>query len=379
MSKIGILTFHYSNNYGGVLQALSLQKTIELMGFDTEIINFIPSYYRPILIRNTLGINRNNLFNKKNFNLINLFRKYIIAKKYNKKITDKFNEFRKNEMKLSKQVDEVSIISILKNYDAIVVGSDQIWNPSQRKNREYFLDFGKYFTGKKISYSADSTLKEIDKDDFDKLRNNLLDFDYISVRNEHSFEFVYNVIGTKVDIVTDPTINYNFNIDYKEIKNSYILTYILGREIKGTNARAINKIKEVYGNLPVYSIIIPTMDFELPNYSDKIFYDLDPYEWLSMIKNATFFYTDSFHGVLYSLKYNIPFLAYYSEKLRSSRFIDLGMRYNIEKYIVQNIDEIDLKNSLRDKPDFQSINNLLYEHRQYSINKFESVLHQLLM
>mgnify|MGYP000977622301 FL=1 len=39
MNKIGILTFHYSNNYGGVLQALALQKVLQSRGYNVEIIN----------------------------------------------------------------------------------------------------------------------------------------------------------------------------------------------------------------------------------------------------------------------------------------------------------------------------------------------------
>jgi len=378
MGKIGILTFHYSNNYGGVLQALSLQKAIELMGFEVEIINFVPSYYNTS-IKNSLGISKKTLFVKKNFNLINLCKKYFIARKYNHRITQKFNEFRMKEMRLSKQVDENSILTILNNYDLIIAGSDQIWNPSQRKNREYFLDFGSYYTGKKVSYAADSTIKEVNKEDIEKLRRNLLDFDYISVRNEYSSDFVYNIIGRKVDIVTDPTINYNYQPNIDCIDNEdYILVYTLGKEIEGSNLVALKKVKDVYGNLPIYSIIIPTINFELPNYADKIFYDLDPNEWLIMIKKAKFFYTDSFHGVLYALKYNIPFLAYYTEKMRSTRFIDLSKRYNIEKYIVQNTEEIDLKNSIKSKPDFESINNLLNIHKQYSLAKFEEILKNLL-
>ena len=45
MKNIGILTYHYSTNYGGVLQAYALQKVIEEKGFNVEIINYIPDDY----------------------------------------------------------------------------------------------------------------------------------------------------------------------------------------------------------------------------------------------------------------------------------------------------------------------------------------------
>jgi hypothetical protein len=377
MSKVGILTFHYSNNYGGVLQALSLQKVLVSMGYDVEVINFVPASYRPTIIMDKLGFRRNIFKNKaKDLNLINIIKKINIMKKYNNTITEKFNSFRKKEMKLSKQVDENSLETILNDYETIIVGSDQVWNPSQRKKPEYFLNFGNSFKGKKVSYAADSTISEIDMEDIDNLRKFLNDFSFISVRNEHSFCFVKSITNKEATIVADPTILYDFQ-DYnikKEKNEDYILTYILGKEIEGTHSKALEKIKKKYGELPVYSIKIPTMNFELSDFADKLFYDLDPVEWLNMFRNAKFIYTDSFHGVLFSLKYHKPFLAYYTEKIRATRFIDLGKRYNIEKYIVQNVEEIDEKGSIDIKPKFKMIDNLLEKHKQYSLEFLKKAL-----
>lgn len=377
--KIGILTFHYSNNYGAVLQALSLQKAVETMGYDVEIINFVPYSYRSTNIINNLGISKNLFKNKvKDLNVINIYKKICIMKNNSAAITHKFNLFRKKQMKLSEQVDENSLETILENYDAIIVGSDQVWNPSQRKRPEYFLNFGDSFKGKKISYAADSTVKEINGEDVDTLKKSLNFFSSISVRNEHSFDFVKAITNKEADIVADPTIIYDFQSENDSIENKedYILTYVLGKEIEGTHIKALEKIKKVYGNLPVYSIKIPTMNFEVSKYADKVFYDLEPNEWVRMIKNAKFIYTDSFHGVIFSLKYHKPFLAYYTEKMRATRFIDLGKRYNIEKYIVQNVVEVEVKESIKIEPNFKAIDNLLGEHKQYSLEFLEKVLRE---
>jgi polysaccharide pyruvyl transferase WcaK-like protein len=381
MNKIGILTFHYSNNYGGVLQSLSLLKALQSKGYNAEVINFVPSNYKPTRIINNLGLSRNIFRNRiQHLNIINMVKKISIIKKHSNTITDKFNSFRKREMNLSEQVDENSIDTILENYDVIIVGSDQIWNPSQRKRPEYFLNFGTKFNGRKISYAADSTTEEVNMDDMDNLKDCLKDFSYISVRNEHSFEFVKSIINKDPVVVADPTILYDFkdknrNRDKKE---DYILTYVLGKEIEGTHNKAIEKIKKVYGNLPVYSIKIPTMNFELSNFADKVLYDLDPAEWVNMFRNAKFIYTDSFHGVLFSLKFHKPFLAYYTEKMRSTRFIDLGKRYNIENYIVQNVKEIDRKRSLEIPCDFSNLNTVLEKQKEYSFEFLEKAIGDLL-
>lgn len=377
MKKIGILTFHYTNNYGGVLQALSLQKTLELKGYNVEVINYVPSSSRIVRILTNLGITKNLFKNRaENFSIINIIKKIIIMKRHSETIMEKFDRFREYEMKISKKVDEKSIGTILNNYDLIIVGSDQIWNPSQRKRPEYFLDFGDRFKGKKISYAADSTIKEINVDDMYNLRRSLNAFSSISVRNEHSFEFVKSIINKEPTIVADPTVLYDFKYDISKNreKGNYILTYILGKEIEGTHNKALEKIKNVYGDLPVYSIKIPTMNFTLSDFADRVFYDLDPIEWLNMFRNAKFVYTDSFHGVLFSLKYHKPFLAYYTEKMRATRFIDLGKRYNIDNYIVQNVEEIHKKKSIELKPDFEMIDRMLEEHKQYSLDYLEKAL-----
>lgn len=372
MSKIGILTFHYSNNYGGVLQTYSLYKVIEKLGYDVEIINFVPSTYTPNRILYNLGL-RKNIFKTRveDINIIKIIKKIVIMNKYSNIITEKFDMFRNNELKLSEKVDEKKIIKILNNYELIIVGSDQVWNPNQRRNPEYFLNYGDCYKGKKISYAADSTISDINLKDINNLKIALSNFDFISVRNEHSYKFVKSIINKDVFIVADPTLLYDikYSLNNNNILSTkdYILTYVLGEEIEGGHYKALEKIKSVYGNLPVYSIKIPTMNFKLSDYADKVFYDLDPFEWLNMLKNAKFIYTDSFHGVLYSLKFNKPFLAYYTEALRATRFIDIAHRYNLEDFIIKNVDEIDKKMSLIKKPNYTEINEIIKIHKAYSL------------
>ena len=375
MNKIGILTFHYSNNYGGVLQCFSLYKVLQDKGYNVEVINYIPKEYKKINIISELSNIKKDIFKLKK-----VIKKLNIKIKYSKNITKKFDEFRNNNIKLSKEVNEETIVDILNQYDLIIVGSDQVWNPLQRLRKEYFLDYGDLFKGKKISYAADSTNSIINDNDLNNLRKSLKEFDYITVRNEHTKIFVKRILGIEVKIVADPTLLYDFSNEIRKqgCKEKYILTYILGKELKGSNLKAINKIKEKYGNIKVYSIEIPNSNNEINNYADKIFYTLNPIEWLEMFKNATFVYTDSFHGVLFSLKFKRPFLAYYTEVLRASRFIDLGKRYNIDNYIISDIHDLKCKKSLEKKIDFETIDTLMKNQKLESINLLDNTLKNFL-
>lgn len=378
MKKIGILTLHYSNNYGAILQALALQRTIQSMGCEVEVIDYVPSTYTSTKKVGYLELVKKTL--KKRYedsSLTGLMKKAIIIKKHSESLITKFDDFRSKEIKLSKKVDENSLLSILNDYETIVVGSDQVWCPYQRKNPEYYLNFGSRFSGNKISYAADSTIKEIETEELDTLKNALREFNYISVRNEHSFEFVKTLTGKDADIVADPTILYDFKSYHLTTKGNYILVYVIGKEISGSHVSAIEKIKKVYGNLPVYSIKTPTTNFDLTYFADKTMYELDPAEWVNMFLNASFVYTDSYHGALFSLKYHKPFIAYYTEKMRATRFVDLGSRYDIEKFIVQSVDDIEKKRSLASGPDFNKTDNLLENHKKYSLKALEENLLKL--
>jgi hypothetical protein len=383
MKKVGIISYHYSNNYGGVLQNYALYNYINRLGYEVETINYVQSYVNLKSIFYNSGLRKNiiRMIKEGDFNLKKLSKRLYVKSKYNDKIISKFDEFRNDYCRLSVRVDEKNIYSILQDYEAIIVGSDQVWSPGARSNKVYFLDFGDCYNGLKFSYAADSTTSEVDSRQKDRLKTLIEDFDAVSVRNQHSFEFVKRITGKEVSIVVDPTLL----IDFSDItqdsfysnyrcEEKYILVYVLGNELSGSNREVINKIKKKYGNIKVYAVIIPTMKFNMCNYADKVLYDLGPIEWLNMIKNATFILTDSFHGTLFSIKFRRPFLAYYTEKLRSTRFEDLGKRYGIDEFIVSDINEIDKKNSLDKLPDFNKIEEILLAQQNDSIGFLHEIL-----
>lgn len=369
IGEAGILTFHYSTNFGGVLQSYALYKFLEHLGISVELIDYIPSTYHGQKVYRNIGF-------KSDFNVKRLLQRMRVKHKFCHTSMHKFEHFRRSSMRLSSGVDESTLRVSLGDYDTVVVGSDQIWGLGQRGKPEYFLGFDE-FKGNKVSYAADSTIAEVSEEHIDKLRRELGDFDRISVRNKHSQKFVETVIGEKPPIVADPTLLWDFNElgrGFMGDSDPYILVYVLGKDINGSNRKAIEEIKRIYGNLKVYAIVIPTMKFNICDYADKVFYDLGPEEWLDMIRNATFVYTDSFHGTLFSLKFHKPFLAYYAEAMRATRFIDLAERYQIGRYIVSSVDEIEAKGSLLETPDFATIDQLIEEHRAFSIRFLEEAL-----
>lgn len=329
--KIGILTLHYGCNYGGILQCYALQTFLESLGHNVEVINYIPSMHVS-LFKRILGklktiTSISDLFhNIKDFSKVQS--KVNKPSKINRKDFKKiFDIFRANRLKLSQLVNEDTIHNIQNNYDAVIVGSDQVWTSLYGKRQIYFFDWlDNNYRGKRIAYAACSAHQVVRGKSRKILEELLSKMDAIGVRDNTTKLLVSSVNpAIKTTLVTDPTLLYNFDEfnDNKKITFPYILTYILGTEIDGGHKQALKRIKEVVGNIAVISVIIPDMSSGIEKFSDEILSDVTPEQWVTLIRNAAAIYTDSFHGVIFSLKFHKVFFAYYANAIRASRLIDL--------------------------------------------------------
>ena len=350
--KIGILTFQHSINYGAQLQCLALQNILRKMGHEVEVIQYYPYKERPFF--RDINIPKNGFFKA--------FLYMILRFCYMKKLRMRFFSFKKKYMSLSSSCDNKKSLAIVAaNYDAVIVGSDQVWGPGFHSSKEYFFGWEPEYLGKRISY-APCCAANIIKEEYKKEISQLLQrFNSISVRNKTTQQFVYDLTQIISPIVLDPTFLYDFSelkIERKE-KYKYILTYILGDEIKGSHKRMIKEIKKVYGNLPVLSIHLVESCPHKYTWSDESIYTLDPEEWLSYIKNSTFFYTDSFHGAVFALKFRVRFIAYYTEVLRASRFIDLARMFHLDSCIVESVDDAIERKSLLQPIDYETFDSIL--------------------
>lgn len=369
MKKIGILTFSYGSNYGGTLQCVGLYKFIK-KNFDKEIevINFIP--------KNKYSLKNLYLLGAVNYKKIDL-KKLLIKIRYAKKTIEKFDIFRKKEMEITQILTEKNVDSKIKDYETVIVGSDQVWNVVGGLRETYFLKNIENIN--KISYAACSGSDFYQESDREKLKESIEKFNHISVRNNHTYNFVKNLTDKSSEIVCDPSILYDYKeyLNNKKSKEKYILTYILGSEINGGHIKVLEEIKKKIGVTKIIAVGIAyagSGSLQFYPWADEIRYDLSPEEWLNLINNAEFIYTDSYHGVLFSMKFHKKFLSYYSEKGRASRFIDLAKRYNVEEWIVNDSKEIFEKKSLEKTPNYEEIDKLLEEHRKYSINFLKKAL-----
>lgn len=304
--KVGLVPLLYDEyNYGGVLQFYALQKVLKNNNVESDIIFFDNNEIvsqcelkgkKKIMIAVKSGVSRilhrraNSILNKKMFSR-----------------RQKIDQFKK---KYYSQVLNSNNISY-KDYDAIICGSDQIWNPGWARRRA-FLEFVPDDT-KKIIYAASlgcETLNEVQKSQF-KWRIERLQ--HVSVREISGKKILDEFIeNTDVKVVLDPTLlllpeEWLEIIEEPEVEK-YIFTYFLGKYDD-----KINYIRNFANKHNLKIVNIPFASGEKNDevdFGDVKIMDADPGEFIGLIKNAEYIFTDSFHACVFSVLFKKNFFAF---------------------------------------------------------------------
>lgn len=294
--KVGIVTFHRAINYGAVLQVFALYKTIEKLGATPEIIDYIS----PAIS----GIHRRFEFG---FHPLEMYRYLRYGSSVNKRF-DKFEKFVET-MKLStKVISSEDFFRVSQNNDAVICGSDQVWNLKITGNDfNYFLS-NVLEPAKRIAYAASFGLSDYPANMQCELKVALERFNSISVRETMGQKIVESLIHKLPAVVLDPTLLLEkeewkkFSEPY-EIKDKYLLVYSVGQieDLFGV-AREISK---KYG----YRIaVVSHRRFRgLPG--ALYLKDLSPLEFVSVVDNAACVVTNSFHGTAFSVELEKKFIV----------------------------------------------------------------------
>lgn len=317
MKKVGIITTFRQSNWGSVLQAYSLQKVVERLGYDVELIDYI--------YPNEFHWERGLLWGKtKKKSLITLIKDvkfYILCRLHwcAHSIMFLLNDFISKNMRVSKKfLTHKNLHSNPPIYDIYISGSDQIWNPNTMKGDfSYMLDFAPV-DSQKIAYASSFSCLSIPEEYVEEYRTNLSKFSSISVRENNGKKVIKQLLGKDVDVVLDPTLLLNREewagiaekADKIELPKQYILCYMLSYTfaVEEPMAKLLDLVQKKY-KMPIITLNRIPAGFKgdveiLPkNYNKGI------YEFLYLIKNATIVVTSSFHGTAFSLNFGKPFFA----------------------------------------------------------------------
>ena len=343
---IGILTYHTGYNYGASLQNYALQKVIEKMGFECETINFETEEF----VANREMFSRHPRRMKEVIKVISRL-PYYNSLKRRQYLFDKYT----NEcLKISPLYrTEQQVIDHASDYNCIVCGSDQIWNVSEATaeaaNYIYFLNFPK--KQRRISYAASfgPWVKEAPLHENEFLPW-LKQFDSISVRETSGVAYVKS-LGLNCELCLDPTVlldkeDYDAICAKRLVDNKYILMF--GWNTNDDLIKAAKKASEEL-SLPVLNIVPPPRGI---GSGIKRKLDVGPCEFLSMIKNAEFIVTNSFHGTAFSVTYEKPFVSIVSNNKPDLRMESLLKQLGLDDNLT-GADDFDVETILN--TDFRSV------------------------
>lgn len=287
------ITLHDTDNCGSSLQSFALQKYLLDNGIDNEIIDYVPEYIT-------------NNGNK----LKTLIRKIVFyreSKEREKKFKDFSNKFLKKTNHRFYNLNELKDFNF--NADCFITGSDQLWNSMYGcgKDPAFYLNF---VDGNKIAYAVSFGREVIPEDNLNIMKNNCKGFKWISVREKTSVAQIKKSFnGIDVDYVCDPVL-LNDAMVYDKIKtkriidDKYILIYMAQIPNKEYMNIIIDKVKEKYD----YKIVLIGSYRNRCNCDIQI-RDVAPGEFLSLISNAEYIVSNSFHATMFSLIYNKDFLS----------------------------------------------------------------------
>lgn len=318
-NRIGLAVVTYKDNFGSALQTYATQYYLNKLGYETEIIS--TEYVQKEIENNKKRYYFGRIANFAEF----LYLTSQVFTRINKKISKKYKknakirhskylDFYESHLKFSPIVKNYSDLTELsKRYISVVVGSDQLWRPSNIAGKYFTLEFVPDNI-KKIAYSTSFGVAELHNSIKKHAAYFLNRFDFISVRENSGKEIVERLTKKKAEVVCDPTMLLTREewdselIPFEHPSEDYILVYIMGKS--KTQRNFVKRLKDATGLKTVAllhgSIYIPSDEKRF----DETPFDIGPLDFIGLIKNAKYVCTDSFHCCVFSILNHTNFFVF---------------------------------------------------------------------
>lgn len=323
MKKIGIITYHFAQNYGSVIQCYALQEFLKSKGYDVSIINFMNLEQ---------GKNNNYYWSIKGF--IKSFVLFKLLKDIKKKKTS-FLDFRKkylNETERIYNLNQFKKIVDLEKYDVLISGSDQVFNPN-------ILDFNEAFVipfetrAIKVAYAA--SLGDAKEKELFLLKKNIEGFKKISLRESNDKKVFEKCINREVEVVCDPVFLLSkeewkkrissFSSKYLD-SSQYLLCYFIHKDYIDDSIR----IAESIAKEKKLKMKIINAGYGKYSFREDVFVGCGPEDFLKLFEGATYICTDSFHGTSFSIILNKNFNCFdTSNNINDTRRKSLLEKFNL--------------------------------------------------
>lgn len=377
--KIGILTlFHGNNNWGGVLQGYALKTLLEQKYENVQVDILVYKSKNNIVYPSILK-------QMQQYNVREIFS--LVNKKINKKSVRKVHGYLKERYKLFKDFQNIyktnetvytdaTLIEAAKEYDCLISGSDQVWNPNVGR-AGYFQAMIKDEC-KKVAYAASIARDDLSKEEQSIMIPCIERFDYVSVREKTAKKILdkYITNGKEVTETLDPVLMLTkdqWNLAFKE-KNTddekYCLAFFFSESRKyRTEISKLAKEKNIkLKYIPFAANTYISSDLKGPG---EPCWNVGPEEFIRLFQNAECVFTDSFHGAVFSIIFQKPFCVFERDKntkvSKNSRLYDLLEKFGLSERLVKQFSVSDLSEIINKPIDYNKVDDLLMLYRNESL------------
>ncbi len=385
MNKVAIVSCYFQHNYGSMLQAYATQMALDKLGYENETID-ISGFNQEIKKAKLLYFTKASLTSDILLSKLGMAKNVLIKKFFQNRYAElskvraeKFDVFCCKQFRLSHKYNSKAEIGneCKNNYSSVLVGSDQLWLPGNIAADYYTLNFVPE-TVNSIAYATSFGQSSLPRDSVKKAEVFLKKIKHIGVREESGKKLVKEIADRNVPVVCDPTLLFTGDewmvIQKREpiVEGKYIFCYFLGNN--PPHREFAKRLKESTGCKIIALIHLDEFVKSDEGYADEMPYDIDPADFLNLIRNAEYVCTDSFHCSVFSILYKRQFFTFrrYNRNTKqstNSRLDTLFHMVEIKGRLLTGEENID--DCLKIETDFESVHNKIEGIRQ---NSYEYLL-----
>lgn len=352
MKTASIITVHVGANFGSNLQTIATSEVLKRLGLEPIVIDYFPprvtwkrflsKWYTPY---------------KFIYICIRLIKRYMNIKIY--------MSYLKKYCTLSNRIyEEDNFSQTCPKTDYYITGSDQVWNSKYNEgiDKHYFFEG---IEGTKIAYASSIgaiSLTEEEQKTFPEL---LKDYKAISVRENSAVELLRNINISAIHVL-DPTLMLNKNewerfASNYTISSPYILVYL---PYNISNKELIYKTVQAIAQKKHLKVVTFSWNYFNDRYADKTVKFASPGDFLSLMLNASYIITNSFHGTAFAINLNKQFWVYMPSKF-STRIESLLEICNLNN---RQLDSIISEDDIDKEIDYAIVNALLDSERKQTMD-----------
>ena len=373
--RTGLVTFYHIHHYGAALQAAATQRAVESLGHECEIID----YY----------VNQSNALFRRPTGLASAAADAHTALHYRALQTRcrRFEQFARDRLRItSRRYQRLAELRQAElPYDAILSGSDQIWNPRIFPDGRFDpVFFGAFSPRRRIAYAPSFGVPRIPEGMEEELRGYLEAFSHLSVRERQGQAIIAELTGRKVPVVLDPTLLLTAEqwhgaasghlssgrgaLGLPPASKGYSLCYCISRP------GALDPYLREFARRSAMPVVQLCGIRQKVHPRARCILDAGPAEFLELFERAGFVFTNSFHGTVFAVQFHVPFFTAVSpaelSDPESSRTFSLLNRLGLSNRIVGQ----GTTAGLEDPIDWAEVDRRLAEARTASLSYLRAAL-----